>query len=174
MTELSIAEPKSWFATPRWTTDSPEWQALDRRLGADHRARIIATIVAELDLSDLEDLYHGVGSKAYPPELMLKIALYETLEGNLSPAAWTRHAKESIPVQWLAMGIEPSRTATYNFRDRVGYAIEAVVADVLGVAQGQGFVTGQQGVLDGTTVRAQALAPPVAQSVPFGQATPQR
>lgn len=156
--ELRIAEPKSQrrFAAPRWTTDSPEWQALDRQLPADHKARWIDEVVCELDLSELEALYAGVGSQPYPPELMLKIALYETLEGHLSPAAWARHAREYIPLQWLALGITPSRTAAYNFRDRLGPVIEALVADLLTTAQHEGFVTGQQGVLDGTTVRAQA------------------
>lgn len=46
MTELRIARPKRRFAAPRWTTDSPEWQDLDRQLGADHRARLIATTLA--------------------------------------------------------------------------------------------------------------------------------
>src|ERR1700722_16845872 len=112
-------------------------------------------MVTELDLGELEDLYHGVGSKAYPPELMLKIALYETLEGNLSPARWARDAQESNPVPWLAMGIQPCRSAMYNFRDRLQPVIAALVADLLGIAKEEGFIQTRRGVLDGTTIRAQ-------------------
>jgi transposase len=114
--DLSLTKADNRFALPPWTVDSPEWQALDRRLAADHQARVIAGVVQELDCSSLEELYHGVGSKAHHPELMLKIALYETVEGRLSPAAWARDAQESYPVQWLAMGIQPCRSAMYNFR----------------------------------------------------------
>src|SRR5262249_52626596 len=96
------------------------------------------------------------GSKAYPPELMLQIALDETLEGHLSPSAWARHLHEHIPLQWLALGIGPSRTALDNFRDRLGHVIEALLADLIAIGQREGFVQGQQGVLEGTTVPAQA------------------
>jgi transposase len=154
--DLSISQPKSRFAAPRWTPNSPAWQALDRNLEADHTARVVAALVAELDLSELEDLDRGVGSKAHRPEWLLKIALYETLEGNLSPAAWARHAREHNPVQWLAMGVQPSRSAMYHVRDRLGFVIKDLVADLLGIAQDEGFVRGQQGVLDGTAIRAQA------------------
>ena len=156
MRDRSIALTKSRFAAPRWTTDSPEWQALDRQLSADHKARWIDTFVKGLDLSELEALYRGSGSQAYSPELMLKIGLYETLEGHLSPAAWARHLHEHIPLQWLGLGIQPSRTALYNFRDRVGYVIDALLADMIGTARREGLVQGEQGVGDGTTIRAHA------------------
>src|SRR5262249_13626246 len=139
-----------------WTTDSPEWQARDRQLPPDHKARWIDAVVQNLDLTELEACYAGVGSKPYPPELLLKIALDETLEGHLSPAAWARPAREHLPLQWLGLGITPSRTALDNFRDRLGPVIEALIADLLTTAQREGFLAGQQGVLDGTTVRAQA------------------
>jgi transposase len=156
MRELNIATSPSRFAAPRWTQDSPEFQALDRQLPADHRVRWLHTFVDQLDLLELEALYRGSGSEAYPPGLLLKIALYETLEGHLSPAAWHRHLKEHIPLQWLGLGIQPSRTALYNFRDRLGHVIDALLADVIGTARRDGLVEGEQGVLDGTTVRAQA------------------
>jgi transposase len=154
--DTCIAETQYRFAPPRWTEDSPPWQALDRQLPPEHKARWIHTFVNDLDLSELEALYRGSGSEAYRPDLMLKIALYETLEGHLSPAAWARHLHEHIPLQWLAMGIQPSRTALDNFRDRLGHVIDALLADVVGTAQRENLVTGKQGVLDGTTVRAQA------------------
>src|SRR5262249_35627838 len=156
MTDLSLAAQPSRFASPRWTHDSPEWQVLDRQLAPDHKARWIAALVHELDLTELEELYAGVGSEAYPPELMLQIALDRTLEGHLSPSAWARHLHEHIPLQWLAVGIGPSRTALDNFRDRLGHVIEALLADLIAIGQREGFVQGQQGVLEGTTVPAQA------------------
>jgi hypothetical protein len=61
-----------------------------------------------------------------------------------------------MPLQWLAMGIRPSRTALYEFRDRLGHVIEPLLADVVATGQREGFVEGKQGVLDGTTIRAQA------------------
>jgi transposase len=158
MTDLSLAANPSprRFAPPRWRRDSPEWQALDRQLAPDHKARLIDAFVQALDLSELEALYRGSGSLAYPPEVMLKVARYETLEGHLAPNAWARHVQEHIPLQWLAQGMAPSRTAWYDFRDRLGPVIEALLADVVATGQRAGFVPGKQGVLDGTSLRALA------------------
>jgi transposase len=156
MRDISVAVTKCRFALPRWTEDSPQWQALDRQLAPDHKARVIAAFVNQIDLSELEAIYRGSGSEAYLPDLMLKIALYETLEGHRSPAAWARHRHDSIPLQWLALGIQPSRSALYAFRDRVGHVIDALCDDVVGTAQRDGLVSGQRGVQDGTTVRAHA------------------
>ena len=136
--DLRLAETQCRFAPPPWTTDSPAWQSLHRQLAADHRSRWIDAFVNDLDLSEFEALYRGSGSQAYRPDLMLKIALLETLEGHLSPAAWARHRDEHIPLQWLSMGIRPSRTAWYNFRDRFGHAVEALLADVVDIGQREG------------------------------------
>jgi transposase len=144
------------FVQPPWDRNSPQWQDLDRQLAADHKARLIAAFVEGLDLTELEDLYRGSGSEAYPPEVMLKIALYETAEKHHSPSAWARHWGDSIPLQWLTMGCRPRRSALYAFRDRVGYAMDALLADVLDTARSEGFVEGETGVLDGTTIRAHA------------------
>src|SRR6185312_7553460 len=114
------------FLQPPWDEDSPPWQALDRQLAADHKARLIDAFVDDIDLAELRAAYRGSGSEAYPPELMLKIALYEVIEKHPSPAAWARHLGDSIPLRWLARGIRPHRTALYDFRDRLGDVIDAL------------------------------------------------
>ena len=156
MMAIRVSTTQYRFAAPRWTKVSPQWQALDQQLPPDHKARWIDEFVTRLELSELEAAYRGSGSEAYRPDLILKIALYETLEGHLSPSKWARHLGEHIPLQWLAMGIRPSRTALYDFRDRLGHVIEALLTDVVATGRREGFVQGQQGVLDGTVVRAQA------------------
>jgi transposase len=156
MMDLTAATTQNRFAVPLWTKGSPQWQALDRQLPPDHKARLIDDFVNHLDLKELEAAYRGSGPEAHRPDLMLKIALYETLEGHLAPAAWARHLNEHIPLQWLAMGIRPSRTALYDFRDRLGHVIDALLTDVVATGREEGYVKGLQGVLDGTTVRAQA------------------
>ena len=153
---IRVSKTKYRFASPPWTKASPRWQALDRQLPPDHNARIIDDFVTHLDLTELEDAYRGSGSQAYRPDLILKIALYETLEGHLKPAAWARHLNDHIPLQWLAMGSRPSRTALYNFRDRLGHVIEPLLTDVVATGQHEGFVEGKQAVLDGSIIRAQA------------------
>ena len=88
-------------------------------LPADHLARQIDQAVEELDLAGLFATYTGRGSKALWPDLLLRLVLYEMQRGRQSPAEWFLDAKESEPLQWLLFGMKPSRTALYEFSDRL-------------------------------------------------------
>jgi transposase len=127
---------------------------LDRQLPREHRVRSIRQLVDEWDLTELYDVYAGVGSEAYPPDLLLKVVLLEMLEGRPSPAQWFRDLHDSLPLRWLAMGITPSRTALYDFRDRAGKVIQSLNAQLIRRAHSQGFIDGQVEVQDGTAIRA--------------------
>ena len=118
--------------------------------------RRLDEFINDLDLSILEDLYQGVGSEAYDPIAMLKLAVYACMEGNGSPAKWSRIAVDSKSIQWLIRGIRPSRTCCYNFRDRVGAVIEDFVSQAVRMAVGEGLVDPHTGIQDGSTVRAAA------------------
>ncbi len=120
----------------------------------DHKARWLAAFVDEMDLTELEAMYHGVGSQAYPPALMLKVVLLEMLEGRLSPSRWAKDLWENVALQWIGMGIRPRRTALYEFRDRVGKVITELHTAVVRKAIAAGLVLGESGVLDGTAIRA--------------------
>jgi len=102
----------------------------------------------------LEATYLGVGSLAHDPSLMLKIALYETLEGHLSPSQWARHVKETDPLRWLGQGIKPSRSALYAFRDRLHGPVFEMHAQAIRAAMEDGLTTGKSAVQDGSSVRA--------------------
>jgi transposase len=123
-------------------------------LPADHRARWLERYIDSQDLSALEETYLGVGSEAYRPDLLLKIALWENLEARRSPAQWARDVKESIPLLWLGRGIRPGRTTLYTFRDRLGDSIMEVHQEMIRQGIQEGLLEPKEGVLDGTTTRA--------------------
>lgn len=115
----TVAGKQDRFAPTPWTTESEPWLAIDQRLPLDHAVRRIACAVEMLDLSPLWNSYLGVGKKAGRPDLLLKLALYEMHNKRPSPAQWTRDVRESEPVRWLLLGLEPSRARLYDFRDRL-------------------------------------------------------
>src|SRR5205823_3326405 len=104
---------------------------IEDSLAADHRARAIAEAVDQLDLTALFDSYLGVGSKAHRPDLMLKIVLYEIQTGRHSPAQWAQDVLDRRSLQWLGMGITPSRTRCYAFRERLGPLLDTLNRQVL-------------------------------------------
>jgi transposase len=127
---------------------------LDDYLAPNHRARWIRRLVDELDLTELHEAYAGVGSEAYPPNLLIRVVLLELLEGRLSPSQWYRDIRDCLSLRWLSMGIEPSRTAFYAFRDRAGKILESLNAQVIRRARDEGLLDDEVAVLDGTIFRA--------------------
>ncbi len=127
---------------------------LGDQFGPGSKARIVSEAVDRLDLDTLEGAYHGVGDAAYPPRLMLKIMLFEILEGHLSPAQWFRNAPVHKALLWLGRGIQPSRTAFYTFRDRMGLVIDRLHQQMIQETLTEHNIEPHTGVLDGTTLRA--------------------
>jgi len=137
-----------------------EWQELGQPLGEQHLARIVEAEVGRMEriqigfLETLERAYRGSGSQAYHPRLMLRIVLYEILEARRSPAQWHRDIPVNKALLWLGRGIQPSRTACYTFRDRMGTIVQSIHEGLMKQALSDGLLTGETGVLDGTMVRA--------------------
>jgi transposase len=112
--------------------------------------------VNRLDPETLLRMYAGVGSAANRPDLMLKMALFEYLEGRSSPAQWYRDAKVHDALKWLGRGLRPSRTACYTFRDRLAKVIEEINDDQVRQAVQEGLAAPVDAAQDGTTFRSQA------------------
>src|SRR3954470_24936769 len=144
------------FAPPPWDRLSPQWLEIEDTLPADHRARAIAEAVDQLDLTDLFASYLGVGSKAHRPDLCLRIVLYEIQTGRHSPDQWAQDVRDRRSLQWLGLGITPSRTRCYAFRDRLGPLLETLNRQILQSAVVQGITTASRGSLDGTLIAANA------------------
>src|SRR3954447_1863031 len=144
------------FAPPPWNRRSPQWLEIEDSLSADHLARAIDEAVDQLDLTDLFDSYLGVGSMAHRPDLFLKIVLYEIQTGRHSPDQWAQDVRDRRSLQWLGLGIVPSRTRCYAFRDRLGPLLETLNRQILQSAVVQGITTASRGSLDGTLIAANA------------------
>ena len=144
------------FAELPWDEQTPRWQEIDQSLPADHLARQINEVVEELDLAGLFATYSGRGSKALWPDLLLRLVLYEMQRGRLSPAEWFLDARENEPAQWLLFGMQPSRTALYEFFDRLQGFWDDWNEQVLHQAQALGLPVGDRVALDGTLIAALA------------------
>jgi len=144
------------FAPPPWTRQSDDWCRIDDRLPEDHLARRIDRAVEHLELSRLFDSYLGVGKKAYRPDLLLKLVLYEIQSKRPSPSQWARDVKENEPLRWLVFGIEPTRGQLYGFRDRLIPFLDDWNSQVLQLAFDIGVTKGQRASLDGSTIAANA------------------
>jgi transposase len=144
------------FRAPPWDRQSPAWQAIEACLPGDHVARKISDAIDELDLSDLEQSYHGQGDLPYPPRLILKAVLYENHRGNQSPAHWFQDAKENDAMKWLLFGFQPARSRWYAIRQRLAPWIDSLNAKVLKRAIAEGVTPAKNASLDGTLIASRA------------------
>jgi transposase len=142
--------PGPRWISPPWTTASDRWQEIDRDLPDDHPVRRIAEIVSELDLTPLIASYAGLGSPAHPPELLVRLALFEIHRACLSPAQWFEDCRYDDAVKWLIFGLRPSRTCLYQFRDRLGPYLDSWNRSVLRTAQAEGWTPAKRASVDGT------------------------
>lgn len=126
------------------------------KFGPTHRARIVENAVNQLGSQKLRAVYLGVGSLAFPPELMLKMVLFEYLQGRTSPSQWHCDAGEHDAMKWLGRGIRPSRSAWYNFRDRMDKVIHELNEDIIRNVIDEGLASPVDAVQDGTTFRSAA------------------
>jgi transposase len=132
------------------------WQQWDATLKDDHPARLIDAFVNGLDQASLHATYLGVGSPAHDPVLMLKIVLYETHQGHLSPSQWAKNVRDSDALRWLGQGIQPSRSSLYAFRDRLAQPVFPMHARAIQQAIEEGLTAAETAVLDGTSARSGA------------------
>ena len=144
------------FAQPPWSEESWEWQRLDEQLPEDHVARRMVAAMEFLDWGPLFASYSAGGSDALRPDLMLRIVLIEVWLGRQRPSQWFRDAAENVVLQWAGLGICPSRSTWYNFRDRLGPYIDGWFREVLQIAQAQGITPARRGSLDGSFLAANA------------------
>lgn len=139
---------------------SAEWEELGQQLPEQHLAHIVEAELSYMErtqgcfLETLEGAYRGSGSRAHQPGLMLRMVLYEILDGRRSPAQWHRDTLVNKALHWLGRGIQPSRTAFYTFRDRMGTIIQSLHESLMKQALADDLLNGETGVLDGTFVRA--------------------
>jgi transposase len=83
--------------------------SLEGWLREDHLARFIVDVVEQLDLSAIEQVYSGHGSRAYPPKLMVALLFYGYATGVFSSRKLERATCESVPFIYIAGGLHPAR-----------------------------------------------------------------
>lgn len=108
------------------------------------------------DHTELLDLYSGRGSQSHDPRLLLKFVLYQHALGNVKPGQWAENLIFDNKSQWLTFGMRVSRTAMYNFRDRMATIIEKLNDQVVRSSVDQGLIDPKRASLDGTYIAANA------------------
>jgi len=119
-------------------------------------SRFIVDIVEQLDTSELENVYTGRGSAAYPPKMMLSLLFYCYAKGIFSSRKIEQSGYELIPVLYIMGGLHPDHDTINQFRKRFLNKLVPLFIMILQIAHDLGVFKLGDISIDGTKIEANA------------------
>ena len=125
-------------------------------LPADHLARFIVDVVAQLDLSAIYKQYSDQGAPPYAPELLLGLLFYGYATGVFSSRKLEKATYEVIPFRFIAGDMHPDHDTIATFRKQFLAELKELFVQVLLIAQEMGQLQLGNVSLDGSKIHADA------------------
>ena len=125
-------------------------------LPADHLARFIVDIVAQLDLKPLYARYGSRGGAPYAPEILLGLLFYAYATGVFSSRKIERATQETAAFRYLAGNLSPDHDTLATFRKQFLPQLQDLFIQILLLAQQMGLLEMGNISLDGTKIHADA------------------
>ena len=134
----------------------------DDLVSATHPVRMVAAVVARLDLSrfcEAIEAREGVaGRDATDPEVLVGLWLYACIRGIGSARELARRCEESAPFQWMCGGVGVNHRLLSDFRTEHGAALDELFTQVVASLVEQELVSVSRVSQDGVRVRVSAGA----------------
>ena len=144
------------FITPDYAAVLRQTISLDEALPADHLARFVVEIIAQLDLSEIYRRFAATGGEAFAPEILLAILFYGYATGVFSSRRQERATYESLPFRYVASGTHPDHDTLAHFRQAFLPELVELFVQILLVAQAAGVLQLGTISLDGSKLHADA------------------
>jgi transposase len=144
------------FKTVDYEAALEQTVSLREALPANHLARFVVDVVAELDLARIYERYGPRGGEAYAPEVLLALLFYGYATGVFSSRKIERATHESLPFRFVAGGLQPDHDTLANFRKTFRAEIKDLFVQVLLLAQAAGYLQLGNLSIDGSKVHANA------------------
>jgi len=144
------------FKTVDYEAALEQTVSLREALPANHLARFVVDVVAELDLAHIYERYGLRGGEAYAPEILLALLFYGYATGVFSSRKIEKATYETLPFRLVAGGLHPDHDTLANFRKTFRAEIKALFVQVLLLAQAAGYLKLGNISMDGSKVHANA------------------
>jgi transposase len=144
------------FTTVDYETTLNLTVSLREALPANHLARFMVDVIAQLDLSALYARYAPVGGEALAPEILLGLLFYGYATGVFSSRKIEKATYESLPFRFLAGGLHPDHDTIANFRKTFLAEMQELFVQILLLAQTAGVLKLGNISLDGSKIHADA------------------
>jgi len=144
------------FKKPDYTATSNAPIRLGEAIPADHLARFVVDIVAQLDLSLIYTRYAVRGGEAIAPEALLALLFYGYATGKFSSRKIERATYEDLGFRFVAGGLHPDHDTIANFRKTFLAELQGLFVQILLLAQLSGVLKVGNLSLDGSKIHADA------------------
>jgi len=130
--------------------------SLREALPAQHLARFVVDIVAQLDLSKIYAGYAEQGGEAIAPEALLGLLFYGYATGVFSSRKIEKATYENLGFRYVAGGLHPDHDTIANFRKTFLAELQGLFVEILLLAKISGILKLGNLSLDGSKVHADA------------------
>jgi transposase len=144
------------FTKPDYTATPNEQISLGEAIPANHLARFVVDMVAQLDLSAIYKRYGVRGGEAIAPEALLALIFYGYSTGRFSSRKIERATYEDLGFRFVAGGLHPDHDTIANFRKTFLPELEGLFVQILFLAQLSGVLKVGNLSLDGSKIHADA------------------
>ncbi len=144
------------FKKPDYAANSDTQINLGDAIPANHLARFVVDIVAELDLSAIYPRYAEIGGEAIAPEALLALLFYGYATGKFSSREIEKGTYEDLGFRFVAGGLHPDHDTIGHFRKTFLPELHGLLVQILLMAQLSGILKVGNLSLDGSKIHADA------------------
>ena len=129
---------------------------IDDFVAPGHIARLISTIIDNMDLHYVIDTYKGGGTSSYNPKMLLKSWILGFANKIYSCRLVAKALRENLPFIWISGNQTPDFRTLNNFRLRLKNEIKKIFKQIVVFALERGIIEGKDVFADHTKNEANA------------------
>lgn len=129
---------------------------LGEALPANHLARFVVDVVAQLDLGPIYQRYKAVGGVAIAPSVLLSLLFYGYATGRFSSRKIEKATYEDLGYRYVAGGLHPDHDTIAHFRKTFLPELQGLFVEILLLAKLAGILKVGNLSLDGSKIHADA------------------
>ena len=129
---------------------------LGEALPANHLARFVVDVVAQLDLKPIYQRYKAVGGVAIAPSVLLSLLFYGYATGKFSSRKIEKATYEDLGYRYVAGGLHPDHDRIAHFRKTFLPELQGLFVEILLLAKLAGILKVGNLSLDGSKIHADA------------------
>src|ERR1700690_1844582 len=144
------------FTQPDYTATANAPISLGEAIPANHLARFVVDIVAQLNMSAIYKRYSALGGEPIAPEVLLALLFYGYATGRFSSRKIEKGTYEDLGFRFVAGGLHPDHDTIAHFRKTFLPELQGLFVQILVMAQLSGLLKVGNLSLDGSKIHADA------------------